>query len=180
MAERGGSRTVSFSPNSKHLGERGGKRGPIQALCEYQQAQRRGPASKGARGPRPGGRRLQMLGDEAGPGALARAAAMFGEQQGLLEETEPAPASRARCCATRGTLPKPNNARPAGPQRAPPGRERTKYVSGGSHRPPALQKGRPRNILEQAGDLVLMMLRVAFNREQRPMQEPGAEHSLAP
>lgn len=49
------------------------------------------------RGPRPGGRRLQMLGDEAGPGALARAAAMFGEQQGLLEETEPAPASRVRC-----------------------------------------------------------------------------------
>lgn len=49
------------------------------------------------RGPRPGGRRLQMLGDEAEPGALARAAAMFGEQQGLLEETEPAPVSRVRC-----------------------------------------------------------------------------------
>lgn len=36
------------------------------------------------------------------------------------------------------------------------------------------------SILEQGDDLVLMMLRVAFNREQQLMQEPGAEQSLAP
>lgn len=62
----------------------------------------------------------QMLGDEAGR-------AMFGEQHGLLEETEPAAAAGPCCCATQGTLPKPNSASPTGPSAR---RQRTKYVSG--------------------------------------------------
>lgn len=49
-----------------------------------------------------------MLGDEAGR-------AMFGEQHRLLEETKPAAAAGPRCCATQGTLPKPNSASPTGP-----------------------------------------------------------------